>query len=100
MDLQSNLLREDRYFDNSLCVLSWLYPLNLQNRAKDVQMKEDKGGKRVQRPWIPPGKPSCRRDEGSYRTQVSLVIRTLSGTRVSYYCITSSHDSVVLVKVS
>ncbi|XP_047446968.1 outer dense fiber protein 2-like [Mugil cephalus] len=39
-----------------------------QNRTKDAQVKGVKERPKVRTPWIPPGKLSSRRDEGSYKT--------------------------------
>ncbi|CAG5918598.1 unnamed protein product [Menidia menidia] len=40
-----------------------------RTQAKHAQVKEDRGRSKAQTPWIPPGRLSCRRDLGSYRSQ-------------------------------
>ncbi|KAG7219202.1 hypothetical protein INR49_019262 [Caranx melampygus] len=55
-----------------------------QNRTKDAQVKVDTGRSKARSPWIPPGRLSCRRDVGSYKSdtraqhrQTAVLLRAL-----------------------
>uniref|UniRef100_A0AAX7VS16 Outer dense fiber protein 2 n=1 Tax=Astatotilapia calliptera TaxID=8154 RepID=A0AAX7VS16_ASTCA len=44
-----------------------------QSREKGAQVKGDGGRPKVRKPWIPPGRLSCRRDVDSHKCQTSRV---------------------------
>ncbi|KAL3975321.1 vacuolar protein sorting-associated protein 18 [Sarotherodon galilaeus] len=53
-----------------------------QSREKGAQVKGDGGRPKVRKPWIPPGRLSCRRDVDSHKYQTSRVRhQTESGIR-------------------
>uniref|UniRef100_I3K8W4 Outer dense fiber protein 2 n=1 Tax=Oreochromis niloticus TaxID=8128 RepID=I3K8W4_ORENI len=53
-----------------------------QSREKGAQVKGDGGRPKVRKPWIPPGRLSCRRDVDSHKCQTSRVRhQTESGIR-------------------
>lgn len=52
--------------------LTFLSAQCLQNRTSDAQVIGIGGRPKLRKPWIPPGRLSCRRDVGSNQCQVSL----------------------------
>lgn len=49
----------------------------LKTRTGDAQTTETGGKPKLQKPWIPPGRLSCRRDVNCLKSQVSSYIKNL-----------------------